>query len=251
MRIIIEANYDEMSKKVSKLIAKHIFYKPRTVLGLATGETPLGMYKELVSLYDSDLIDFHDITTFNLDEYLGLDKDNPQSYNYYMHNNLFNHINIPKDNINIPLGLATDIAKEAIDYELKIRRIGGIDLQILGIGRNGHIGFNEPDIKFEALTHVVKLDNQTIEDNSRFFDSMDEVPNQAISMGIKTIMRAKKIILMASGIEKADTIRDSIYGNITPTLPASVLQLHPNVTYILDKAAASKLDLHKTNIDLL
>lgn len=240
-----------MSKTVSKIVAKHIFYKPNTVLGLATGETPLGMYKELINLYKSDLVDFSDVTTFNLDEYLGLEKGDPQSYYYYMHKNLFDYINIPSSNINIPTGITSNLNKEAINYELKIRKLGGVDLQILGIGRNGHIGFNEPDIKFEALTHVVNLDDQTIKDNSRFFDSLDKVPKKAISMGIKTIMRASKIVLMASGVEKADTIYQAIYGNITPTLPASVLQLHPNVTYVLDEAAASKLDIDNINIDLL
>ncbi|QEK12422.1 glucosamine-6-phosphate deaminase [Crassaminicella thermophila] len=247
MRIICVDDYDEMSKKAANIVASQIILKPDSILGLATGATPLGMYKYLVKTYKDGHIDFEQVKTFNLDEYYGLDKENKQSYYYYMHENFFKFINISKESVNIPNGMAKDIYQESLEYERKIRQCGGIDLQVLGIGRNGHIGFNEPDIKFEALTHMVNLDEQTINDNSRFFDSMEDVPTKAISMGIKTIMHARKILLLASGKEKADAIYGAIYGKITPKLPASVLQLHPDVMFIVDKEAASKLNLEKIN----
>lgn len=243
MRIICVDNYEQMSKKASNLVESQLILKPNSVLGLATGETPLGMYRKLIEAYNDGNIDFSEVITFNLDEYCGLSKENKQSYYYYMQENFFKHININMDHINIPHCMGTDIERECLEYEKKIRSCGGIDFQILGIGRNGHIGFNEPDIKFEALTHVVSLDEQTIEDNSRFFDTIKAVPKKAISMGIKTIMRARRIVLLASGEEKADAIYGAIYGKITPELPASVLQLHPNVIFIIDKEAASRLDL--------
>ncbi|SHK36950.1 glucosamine-6-phosphate deaminase [Paramaledivibacter caminithermalis] len=245
MRIICIDNYEDMSRKAAHIVSSQLILKPNSVLGLATGSTPLGMYKQLIKSYNDGLIDFQKVTTFNLDEYYGLDRKNQQSYFYYMYENLFKHINIDIKRVNIPNGMAKDIEKECLDYEKSIRNCGGIDLQVLGIGRNGHIGFNEPDIRFEALTHMVKLDKQTIEDNSRFFNSIEKVPTKAISMGIKTIMHAKKVILLASGKEKAEAIEEAIYGKITPKLPASVLQLHPDVIFVIDKAAASKLDLEK------
>lgn len=201
------------------------------------------MYKELVKLYNNGDINFSEVKTFNLDEYYGLNKENHQSYHYYMMENLFKHINIKEENINIANGKAESIEKECEEYERKIDNAGGIDLQVLGIGRNGHIGFNEPDLKFEAKTHLVKLDEDTIKANSRFFDSIEEVPKLAISMGIKTIMHTKKIILLASGKEKAEAIYKAVKGKITPELPASVLQLHPDVTLIVDKDAASLLNV--------
>ncbi|QZY56434.1 glucosamine-6-phosphate deaminase [Crassaminicella profunda] len=251
MRIICVDNYDQMSKKAANIVASQLILKPDSVLGLATGATPLGMYKQLIKTYEEGHIDFEEVTTFNLDEYCDLNKEDEQSYYYYMYENFFKHININIKNLNIPNGRAMDIHKESLEYERKIRKSGGIDLQVLGIGRNGHIGFNEPDIKFEALTHMVKLDEQTIEDNSRFFDSIKDVPTKAISMGIKTIMHAKKIILLASGKEKAEVIYGAIYGKITPELPASVLQLHPDVVFVMDKEAASKLDLEKLKEEYL
>lgn len=247
MRIICVDNYEEMSKKAANIVASQIILKPNSVLGLATGSTPLGMYKQLIKTYENDYIDFKEVKTFNLDEYYGLSKDDKQSYYFYMHENFFKHINIDMKKVNIPNGMANDINEECLEYEKKIKESGGIDLQILGIGRNGHIGFNEPDIKFEAITHMVKLDEQTIKDNSRFFRSIEDVPTCAISMGIKTIMQSRKIILLASGKEKADAINGAINGKITSELPASVLQLHPDVIFIVDKEAASKLDLEKLN----
>ncbi|WP_066504202.1 glucosamine-6-phosphate deaminase [Abyssisolibacter fermentans] len=245
MKIICVDNYEQMSKKAGNIVASQLILKPDSVLGLATGSTPLGMYKELIELYKQGDIDFNKVTTFNLDEYYNLSRDNNQSYYYYMNENFFNHINIDMNHVNIPDGMAKDIEKECIEYEKRIRTNGGIDLQILGVGRNGHIGFNEPDVKFEALTHMVKLDEQTIKDNSRFFELIEDVPTKAISMGIKTIMQSKKIILLANGEEKADSIYGAISGDITPEIPVSVLQLHPDVTFIIDKKAAMKLDLEK------
>ncbi len=251
MRIICVKDYQEVSRKAASIVSSQLILKPNSIIGLATGSTPIGMYKQLIKTYEEGHIDFEEVRTFNLDEYYGLEKRNKQSYAYYMDHHFFNHINIPKENIYIPNGMAKDIHEESLAYERKIREYGGIDLQILGIGRNGHIGFNEPDIKFEALTHMVKLEEETIKDNARFFESIKEVPTKAISMGIKTIMRARKIILLASGKEKADAIYKAIYGNITPSLPASVLQLHPDVVLIVDKEAASKLDVEKLKEEYL
>ena len=241
MRIIIVNDYEEMSKKAAKLVASQITLKPKSVLGLATGDTPTGLYKELIELYNQNELDFSEVKTFNLDEYYGLNKMNSQSYYFYMMENLFKHINIELENTNIPNGMAQDIGKECIDYEERINNAGGIDMQILGIGGNGHIGFNEPDINFEAETHLVKLDENTIEANSRFFNSINEVPTHAISMGIKTIMHSKKIILLAKGISKAEAMAKTIEGKISSEMPASILQLHKDVTIILDKDAASQL----------
>lgn len=241
MRIIIANDYDEMSKKAANLIASQMILNPNSVLGLATGSTPLGTYKELIGLYKNGIIDFSVIKSFNLDEYFGLPKDNPQSYDHYMNTNLFNHVNIDEENVNIPNGMCENIERECADYEKKIKEAGGIDLQLLGIGRNGHIGFNEPDDKFEPDTHLVLLNEDTIEANSRFFDSIDEVPTKALSMGIGSIMKAKKIVLLASGEGKADAIYNTVKGPITPKVPASILQLHPDVVIIVDKEAASRL----------
>lgn len=241
MRIIVANDYDEMSRKAAHLIASQMILNPESVLGLATGSTPIGTYKELIKLYKDGVIDFSKIKSFNLDEYFELPKDNPQSYDYFMKANLFNHVNIGEEDINIPNGMCENIERECNDYEKKIREAGGIDLQLLGIGRNGHIGFNEPGEHFETNTHLVQLDEDTIEANSRFFDSVDDVPTKAISMGIGSIMKAKKILLLASGAGKADAIYDTVNGPITPKVPASILQLHPDVVIIVDKEAASRL----------
>lgn len=241
MKVITVNNYDEMSHMAAEMLATQIIFKKDSILGLATGDTPLGMYKELIKMYKEGKIDFSGIKTFNLDEYYGLSSTNPQSYHYYMMNNLFNHINVKKENINIPDGTASDVQKECTDYEKRIAASGGVDIQVVGIGVNGHIGFNEPAADFKAETHLVKLNEKTIQSNSRFFNSEDEVPKYAISMGIKTIMQSKNIILLADGISKADAIAKSVKGKIIPSVPASVLQLHNNVTVIIDKAAASKL----------
>ncbi|WP_123054574.1 glucosamine-6-phosphate deaminase [Clostridium sp. JN-1] len=241
MRFIIVDNYEEMSKKAAVMLASQIILKPDSVLGLATGDTPLGMYSELVSMYKKGEIDFSSAKTFNLDEYYGINKDNTQSYHYYMMKNLFEHINIKTENINIPDGTSEDVEKECLAYEKKIVQAGGIDIQVLGIGVNGHIGFNEPDVNFEAETHLVSLDEKTIQSNSRFFKSIEEVPTKAVSMGIKTIMNSKKIILLANGKSKAEAVYNTIKGKICPEVPASILQLHKDVTVIIDKEAASKI----------
>lgn len=243
MRIIKVKDYQELSLTAARLIASQVLLKENSVIGLATGSTPEGMYKELVKMYENNLVNFESVISFNLDEYVGLEENHKESYSYYMKDRLFSHVNINKDNIHIPNGNSTDIEEECKNYEKLIEEQGGIDMQILGIGRNGHIGFNEPDVKFEAVTHVVELDDQTRKDNSRFFNSIEEVPTKAISMGIKRIMQSKKIILMAYGVEKADAIYGMIHGKIDPKLPASVLQLHPDVTVILEEGASSRLNL--------
>lgn len=241
MRIIIAKDYEEMSRRAAKIVAGQIFLKPNSVIGLATGSTPLLMYKELVNIHWSDGLDFSEITTFNLDEYIGLPADNINSYHYYMNDNLFSHVNMRKENIFIPNGMTSDIERECREFERGIAEKGGIDLQVLGIGNNGHIGFNEPDIKFEATTHEVKLDEETIQANARFFDNIDEVPKYAISMGIKTIMHARKILLLANGHSKAEALSKALYGGITPEIPASILQLHLDVTVVVDEECASFL----------
>ncbi len=241
MRIIVVDNYDEMSKKAALMIASQVMLKPNCVLGLATGDTPLGMYKELIKLYNKKEVDFNEVRTFNLDEYYGINKENPQSYYNYMITNLFNSINVAGENINMPDGMAKDIDASCKGYENKIKVLGGIDMQVLGIGGNGHIGFNEPNVNFEAETHLVHLEEETIEANSRFFKTIKDVPVKAISMGIKTIMNSKKIILLANGINKAEAIERAVNGKINPNIPASILQLHNDVTMIIDKEAASSL----------
>lgn len=241
MRIIVVDNYEEMSWKAASLVSSQMILKPDSILGLATGDTPLGMYSELIKLYNKKEIDFKEIKSFNLDEYYGIDENNSQSYYYYMMNNFFKHINIPLENINVPNGDAENIERECLRYESEIKKSGGIDIQVLGIGVNGHIGFNEPDVNFEAETHLVNLDDTTIESNSRLFKRREDVPTKAISMGIKTIMYSKRIVLLASGHSKAEAIYKTINGKINPEIPASILQLHQDVTVILDKDAASKL----------
>lgn len=234
-------DYEHMSKDAARIVAAQIRLKPESVIGFATGSTPTGMYKELVRMYKEEELDFSKIVSFNLDEYYPIDPGSDQSYYFYMMNNLFNHINIDKSNINIPCGKAGDVEVECKQYEEKIRSAGGIDLQVLGIGPNGHIGFNEPDLKFEAETHIIDLDKKTIEANSRFFNGIDEVPKRAITMGIKTIMHAKKLILLANGSGKAKVLKEAVLGSIVPNLPASILQLHQDVTIICDKEASKEL----------
>lgn len=220
-------------------IMEQINKKPDSVMGFATGGTPVGAYRELTELYRAGRVDFSEITSFNLDEYYPITKDNPQSYYSFMQDHLFGLVNIRPDKIHIPNGEAADVDKECQDYERSIKEAGYIDYQILGIGGNGHIGFNEPDTSFPGATHLVELKPSTIQDNARFFDSPDMVPKNAITMGIKTIMSAKKILLMASGERKTDIIKEALFGQITPNVPASVLQLHTNVMVVLDSAAAS------------
>lgn len=242
MKIIFTKDYDQMSKMAARYIAGLIRLHPESTLGLATGSSPIGTYKELVKQYEDENLDFSRVTSFNLDEYVGIDENHPQSYKAFMNQHLFNLVNIDKDKVFVPNGSAEDLEKECARYEKAIEDFGGIDLQILGIGRNGHIGFNEPNFKFEARTHVVNLEEQTIEDNSRFFENREDVPTQAISVGMKTILQARRVIVIASGIEKAEAVRQMVSGEIIPGLPASILQLHPDTTLIVDEAASSLLE---------
>lgn len=241
MKVVVTKDYTEMCKQASRIFAAQITLKPDSVLGLATGSTPVGMYKELIQMYNENRIDFSRVKTVNLDEYAGLSGDNDQSYRYFMNHNLFDHININKENTNVPNGTASDLEAECARYEQVVESMGGVDIQLLGIGNNGHIAFNEPCGEFPEKTHVVDLTQNTIEANARFFNSMNEVPKKALTMGIGTIMKAKKIILLANGTKKAQTIHDMVYGPITPNVPASVLRLHPDVTVFVDEEAGALL----------
>lgn len=232
-------DYNDMSRKAANIISAQVIIKPNSVLGLATGSTPEGTYKQLVEWYNKGDLDFKNIKAVNLDEYKGLSKDNDQSYAYFMRKHLFDHINIDLNNTYIPNGLEEDAQKECTRYNNVIKSLGGVDLQLLGIGGNGHIGFNEPGQAFEKETHCVKLTDDTIKANSRFFSNLDLVPKFAYSMGIKNIMQAKSILLIASGKSKAEALYKAIYGEIVPSIPASILQLHNNVTIVADEDALS------------
>lgn len=211
------------------------------MLGLATGSTPIGAYKNLVEKYEQGDLDFSQVTTVNLDEYKGLPRENDQSYYYFMHDNLFDHVNVKPENTHLPDGTKEDANEECARYEELIRSLGGQDLQLLGLGHNGHIGFNEPDTVFEKTTHCVDLQESTIEANKRFFASADDVPKQAYTMGIGTIMQAKKILVVVSGEDKADTVAKAFFGPVTPEVPASILQFHKDVILVADEAALSKV----------
>lgn len=239
MTIYEGKDYNEVSRKAAQIMAAQIIAKPQSVLGLATGSTPVGMYQQMVEWCKSGDLDFSQITSVNLDEYKGLSGENDQSYRYFMNTNLFDHVNIDKARTFVPNGLEEDSEKACADYNEVIRSVGGVDMQLLGIGGNGHIGFNEPSDAFEKETHCVDLTESTIKANARFFASMDEVPKQAYTMGIKNIMEAKKILLVANGEAKAEALYNSLYGSITPQVPASILQLHPDVTVVADEAALS------------
>ena len=239
MNIIVVKDYNEMSYQAAQLITEQITKKRNTVLGLATGSTPEGMYKELINLNQEDKVDFSEVITFNLDEYYGLSPEHPQSYCFFMWTKFFKHINIKKENIHLLNGITENVNKECKQYEDLIKKSGRIDLQVLGIGDNGHIGFNEPDISLNTQTHLVNLTTKTIQANSRFFNDVQEMPKQAITMGIGTIMRARKIILLANGKRKARVIERTINSPITTKVPASVLQLHNDVTIMVDQEAAS------------
>lgn len=241
MKFIRTEDYYQMSRAAANIISAQVIIKPDCVLGLATGSTPLGIYKQLIDWYTKGDIDFSNVTTINLDEYKALSPDNDQSYRYFMNENLFNHININKNKTYVPNGLELDEKKACDDYNSIINSVQGIDLQLLGIGHNGHIGFNEPSDCFATETHCVDLAQSTIEANARFFDSYEEVPKQAYTMGIKTIMQAKKILVVASGENKADIIKEAFFGPITPKVPASILQLHPDATIICDNDALQKV----------
>lgn len=242
VKIVKTENYKEMSKKAAGLIAAQVIMKPDCVLGLATGSTPVGIYQALIRKYENGELDFSGITTVNLDEYKGLPGSHEQSYRYFMNHNLFDHINIEKNRTHVPIGLVEDAAEECSRYEALIEEQGGVDLQLLGLGHNGHIGFNEPADQFEKTTHCVTLQESTIEANKRFFASADEVPKQAYTMGIGTIMKAKKILVVVSGADKAMIVKQAFTGPVTPKVPASILQMHPDVTVICDAAAYQELE---------
>lgn len=241
MKIYCMENYEQMSRKAASIIAAEVIAKPDCVLGLATGSTPIGMYKELIKGYEAGDLDFSQAKSVNLDEYVGLAPTHDQSYRYFMQNNLFNHVNIDDANTNVPQGLADDPEAECARYNQVMRDLGGIDIQVLGMGHNGHIGFNEPDDHFPLETHVVDLQESTINANARFFASADDVPKQAMTMGIGNIMNAKKILVVVSGEDKAEIVKKAFTGPVTPFVPASILQLHPDVILVGDEAALSKL----------
>ena len=240
MKIYKVKDYEEMSRKAAAVIASQIISKPDSVLGLATGSTPIGTYKYLVAAYKAGDLDFSQIKSANLDEYRGLTKDNDQSYYYFMNNHLFQHVNIDPANTNIPDGTSNDPDAECARYEEVIKSLGGVDLQLLGLGHDGHMGFNEPCDHFDKITHCVDLTEMTIEANKRFFASADDGPRQAYTMGCGTIMRAKKILILVSGADKADILYQVVNGPVTPQVPASLLQFHPDVILIADEAAMSK-----------
>jgi glucosamine-6-phosphate deaminase len=241
MLVIVKENQNEMAKEAAQIITDRLRRKPNLVLGLATGSTPLGLYKELIRMYKEEGLDFSRVTTFNLDEYVGLPPTHEQSYRYFMWHNLFKYINIPERYIHVPDGMAHDIDAHCDWYEEEIKKAGGIDVQILGIGANGHIAFNEPGSSLGSRTRVKTLTEKTRIDNTRFFKSMKEVPKYALTMGVGTIMDAKELVLLANGSGKADAIRASVEGPLTGQCPASVIQLHRKTYVIVDKEAAAKL----------
>ena len=234
-------DYQDMSRKAANIISAQIIMKPNCVLGLATGSSPVGTYRQLIEWYNKGDLDFSHVTRINLDEYKGLSPENDQSYRYFMDTNLFNHVNIDKAHTFVPNGLEVNSEKACTDYNHTIATSGGIDLQLLGLGHNGHIGFNEPGAAFERETHCVDLTESTIEANKRFFSSEEEVPRQAYTMGIKNIMQAKKILVIVSGADKAQILEKVLHGPITPEVPASILQLHNDVTIVADESALSCL----------
>lgn len=240
MNICKVKDYTEMSLKAASIIASQILMKPDCVLGLATGSSPVGIYNNLAAWYRDGILDFSQVTSVNLDEYKGLSGDNDQSYRYFMNSNLFDHVNINKDRTYVPDGLEEDSQKACEKHDAIIKSVGGIDLQLLGLGHNGHIGFNEPDSHFPTGTHCVNLAPSTIEANKRFFASEEDVPRQAYTMGIQNIMHARKILVIVSGADKAEILKKVIQGPVTPQVPASILQLHPDVTIIADEDALSK-----------
>ena len=232
MKFITVDSYEKMSRVAANIIASQVILKPKSILGLATGSTPLGTYACLAESYKNGDLDFSEVTTINLDEYAGLSADNDQSYRYFMNTNLFSKINVRPEKTFVPNGCAADLQKECEAYDARIQELGGIDIQLLGIGLDGHIGFNEPDDVFVKETHLVTLDPSTIEANARFFASIDDVPRQAVTMGMMSIMQAKKILLIANGKNKQEILKKSFFGPITPRVPASILQLHPDVTVV-------------------
>lgn len=237
MRVIICENYEEMSKQAAKLVISQVNLKPNSILGLATGSTPIGMYDKLIEANKKGEVDFSEVTTFNLDEYYPLSADNDQSYHYFMNEHLFSKTNIPFERTHVPDGEAANPEKECEEYDKKIDAAGGIDLQILGIGQNGHIGFNEPDKNLIAGTHLTGLTDSTIEANSRFFEKKEDVPTKALTMGIASILKSKKIIIMANGAAKHEVVSALMTPDITTDIPATMLKVHSDVVVICDKEA--------------
>ena len=242
MRLIRAKDYNDASRKMANLLSAQVVLKPDCVLGLATGSSPVGTYKELIRRCANGDLDFSQVRTVNLDEYVGLSPEHDQSYAYFMHHNLFDHINIAPENVHLPDGLDPDAERQGKLYDDLIHSLGGVDMQLLGIGHDGHIGFNEPCDTFVGKTHEVELEEITREANKRFFNSIDEVPTAAYTMGIGTVMSARKILLVATGKDKAEIVKKSFFGPVTPMVPASILQFHPDVTVIADEAALSLID---------
>ncbi len=241
MNIIGMPDYAGMSRQAANIISAQVILKPDSVLGLATGSSPIGVYQQLVKWYQKGDIDFSQVSTVNLDEYCGLAPEHAQSYAYFMWKHLFSHINIQKENVHLPNGLIADAEQECARYDALLEAFGAIDLQLLGIGHNGHIGFNEPGQAFVMKTHRVKLTESTLQANSRLFTSIEEMPHYAYSMGIKAILQARRVLVIVSGADKADIVKEAFTGDVSPAVPASILQLHPAVTLVGDEAALSKL----------
>lgn len=241
MRIYAVEDYQAMSRQAANIISAQVLLKPNCVLGLATGSTPVGAYQQLAAWHKQGDISFAEVTTVNLDEYKGLSGGHDQSYRWFMNHNLFDHVDVRKDHTFVPNGLADDAEAECVRYDALVKSLGYADLQLLGLGRNGHIGFNEPCDRFVVPTHVVDLTESTIDANARFFASADEVPRQALTMGIGVIMAARKVLVVASGADKADAVRAMVKGDVNPLVPASILQLHTDVTLVADKAALARL----------
>jgi glucosamine-6-phosphate deaminase len=241
MKIYCTQDYKAMSRKAANILSAQVILNPNSVLGLATGSTPIGTYQQLIDWYKKGDLDFEKVTSINLDEYAGLAPDHDQSYRYFMQKNFFDHINIRPENTYVPNGMAADLEAECRRYNGIIEKYGPIDIQLLGMGHNGHIGFNEPGRAFELNTHVVELTQSTIEANARFFSSVDEVPKKALTMGIKTIMQAKRVLVVVSGQDKAEIVERAFLGEVTTQVPASILQMHPDVTLVGDQAALSRL----------
>ena len=243
MEVFVYGKYEEMSKVTGKVVANIINSKPNAVLGLATGSTPLGLYKELIRMHKEEGLDFSHVRTFNLDEYVGLSPDHPQSYHYFMHENLFKHINLEPQNVHVPSGTTKNYHAFCKWYEQRIEECGGIDIQVLGIGSDGHIAFNEPGSSLGSRTRIKTLSKETIDDNARFFKNKEDVPIYAITMGVGTVLEARKLILLANGANKAKAIAEAIEGPVSCMCTASVLQLHPDSLLFLDEAAAGKLKM--------
>jgi len=241
MNVIIARDYDEMSERAAEITIAALKAKAKAVLGLATGSTPVGLYQRLIKAHEKSGLDFSQVVTFNLDEYVGLAPDHEQSYRRFMDENLFNYINVKRSNTHVPDGLAAPLLKHCKKYEQMMRKAGGVDLQVLGIGRDGHVAFNEPGTSLGSRTHVVALTAETIQDNARFFDRAEDVPRFAVTMGVGTILEARKCLTLASGASKADAVKATVEGPITSQITASALQLHPDTVVVVDEAAAAKL----------